>query len=96
MKSNPFFRMRTIVILLLFLIVMNVLINGSPLGVAKLKQITGGPSILDMELRYTPDRAYKVLEALGPKGRAFDLKYIVPLDSPFPWRMGYSSLRRLL
>lgn len=37
---------------------------------------------------YTPERAYQVLGALGEQGRAFDLKYIVPLDFPFPLAYG--------
>ena len=88
MQPNPFFTVRTLLILLAFQILMTFLINGSPFGVAKLKEITGGPSILDMEMGYTSERAYQVLDALGEQGRAFDLKYIVPLDFPFPLAYG--------
>jgi hypothetical protein len=68
---------------------MNFLINGPFIGLAKLQEITGGHSILDMEFTgYSVEKAYNILEALGEEGRAFDMKYIVPLDFPFPLSYG--------
>lgn len=61
------------------------LINGRPFGIARLQEITGGPTILDMTLTTGPDSVYAVLGALGEAGRAFDLTHIVPLDLIFPF-----------
>jgi hypothetical protein len=61
------------------------LINGKPFGLARLQEITGGPSILDMTFTTGPDSVYAVLGALGESGRAFDLTHIVPLDLVFPF-----------
>ena len=60
------------------------LINGKPFGVAQLKAMTGGVGILDMEMGYSPQKAYDHLTALGEAGRAFHLHYIVPQDFIFP------------
>jgi hypothetical protein len=65
-----------------------VLINGKPLGIAQLQEITGGPTILDMTFTTSPDQVYAVLSALGNAGRAFDLTRIVPLDLVFPFTYG--------
>jgi hypothetical protein len=64
------------------------LINGKPLGIAQLQEITGGPTILDMTFTTSPDQVYAVLLALGDAGRAFDLTRIVPLDLVFPFTYG--------
>ncbi|OPZ93606.1 MAG: hypothetical protein BWY74_01059 [Firmicutes bacterium ADurb.Bin419] len=65
------------------------LINLSPFGLSRLVEITGGHSILDMEMKgYSAVRAYEVIDALGEEGRAFYIKYIVPLDFPFPLSYG--------
>jgi hypothetical protein len=64
------------------------LINGKPLGIAQLQEITGGPTILDMTFTTGPDQVYAVLSALGDAGRAFDLTRIVPLDLVFPFTYG--------
>jgi len=61
------------------------LINGRPFGLARLQEITGGPTILDMTFTTGPDSVYAVLGALGDAGRAFDLTHIVPLDLVFPF-----------
>lgn len=89
MKNKGFFRVRNAIIALVLFMCMNFLINGSPYGLGKLIEITGGHSILDMELMgYSVDRAYEVLEALGEEGRAFNMKFIVPLDFAFPLTYG--------
>lgn len=69
-------------------IVFLVLINGAPFGIAKLQEITGGATILDMQFTSGPDQVYAVLDALGEVGRAFYLTHIVPLDLVFPFAYG--------
>jgi hypothetical protein len=66
-------------------LVLLVLINGQPFGVAQLKEITGGTGILDLGFLYTPEQAYALFSAMGEAGRAFDLTRIVPLDMLFPF-----------
>ncbi len=89
MKKSIFFSIKTAVIFLVFFIFMYLVINGSPYGLAKLREITGGNSILDMEFRgYTVDRAYEILGNLGTEGRNFHMKYILPLDFIFPLSYG--------
>ena len=61
-----------------------ILINYSSIGVAGLLKITDGANVLDLEFGYTYERAYDMLTALGPEGRAFYLK-MIPLDFPVPF-----------
>ena len=74
------------------------LINRSAIGVAGLLRITGGASILDFEFGYGYEKAYGMLLALGPEGRAFYLTRILPLDFLFPisYMLSYASLIALL
>lgn len=90
MKNKGFFTVRTAIVSFLLFICMLYLINGSPFGLARLVEITGGQSILDMEMMkgYSAERAYEILDALGEEGRAFEMKYIIPLDFPFPLAYG--------
>lgn len=89
MKSKQFFCLRNLIISFAVLMFMNILINNSPVGLSRLVEITGGHSILDMEFRgYSAERAYEILDALGDEGRAFNMKYIIPLDFPFPLAYG--------
>ena len=62
-----------------------VVANFSNIGVAGLLKITGGANILDFEFGFSQDEAYRMLEALGPEGRAFYLTKILPVDFPFPF-----------
>jgi hypothetical protein len=64
------------------------LINGKLFGLARLQEITGGATILDMTFTTGPESVYAVLSALGEAGRAFDLTHIVPLDLVFPFTYG--------
>lgn len=67
------------------LIVMYILINLSPLGVAGLTKITGGASILDLEMfGYSAEKAYSMLGQLGAEGRNFYNYKILPIDFFFP------------
>lgn len=67
----------------IFLVAFSI-INGNAFGVAKLKQLTGGIGIIDMEPGYTVDKAYNILESQGAEGRAYYLKRIIPMDFIFP------------
>lgn len=88
MNHSRINRKHIIVITVIF-IVFIYLINYSPIGLSKLKDITGGSGILDMKLMgYTVEEAYKTLEQLGEEGRAFALQYIAPLDMIFPMIYG--------
>ncbi|HYE83711.1 MAG TPA: hypothetical protein VEG39_16300, partial [Clostridia bacterium] len=84
------FSIRTVIISFALFMCVNFLINGSPYGLTRLVEITGGQSILDMEMLkgYSVERAYEILEALGEEGRTFNMRYIVPLDFPFPLSYG--------
>jgi len=64
------------------------IISGRPFGLARLQEITGGPTIPDMTFTTGPDSVYAVLDALGDAGRLFDLTHIVPLDLMFPFTYG--------
>ncbi len=90
MKNKGFFSIRTAIISFVLFMCMLFIINGSPFGLAKLVEITGGQSILDMEMMkgYSVERAYEILGALGEDGRAFNMKYIIPMDFPFPLAYG--------
>lgn len=89
-RQQGLFRIRTAVVAFILFIGMYLLINGSPFGVARLTEITGGQSILDLEMMkgYSVDRAYEILERLGEEGRAFHMRSIAPLDFPFPLTYG--------
>lgn len=89
MNSKSFFNVRNAAILFALFISMYIVINFSPYGVSKLLEITNGHNIIDMEMDgYSRDEAYEMLEALGEEGREFNLKYIIPLDFPFPLSYG--------
>ena len=74
---------KALVILGIFVIIWWI-IDYSPIGVARLKEITGGIGILDFETRYSADFAYNWLESMGEAGRSFHLTKIMPLDIIFP------------
>ncbi len=89
MKNTAFFNMYSAIAAFFLFMIMSILINNSPYGLAKLKQITDGHSILDMELKgYSVEKAYEILDNLGEEGRAFHLRTIAPLDFPFPLAYG--------
>lgn len=79
---------KNLLLSLAFWLIMAALINGRPFGLAQLREITGGPTILDMTFTTSPADVYAVLGALGEAGRAFDLTHIVPLDLVFPFSYG--------
>jgi len=61
-----------------------VTINFSPIGFAGLQQIVDGARILDFEFGFTYEVAQEILTALGDEGRAFYLRSLILLDTPFP------------
>jgi hypothetical protein len=73
-----------VVIFLIVLVIMLNIINGDIVGVEKLKQITNGIGILDLEQGYSVEKAYKILDMQGDKGRAYYLTRILPMDFIFP------------
>lgn len=59
---------------LLFVVMVMIIgpmINGDMIGIAKLREMTGGIGMLDMELFYSPAQAYTNIDSLGPDGREF-------------------------
>jgi hypothetical protein len=60
------------------------IINGKAVGTGKLKQITNGVEIIDMEPGYSVEKAYDILEKQGAEGRNYYLKRIIPMDFIFP------------
>lgn len=89
MKRKGLFCTRNAILFFVFFLLTNFIINGKPFGLAKLMEITGGHSILDMELMgYSVDRAYEILDHLGAEGRSFHVKYIMPMDIIFPLSYG--------
>ena len=76
---------KALLVSLVLWLVFEILIMGKPFGIARLQEITGGPTILDMTFTTGPDSVNAVLYALGDAGRTFDLTHIVPLDLVFPF-----------
>jgi len=81
--------LRTVVISIIVFLAAFMLINGSLIGTAKLMQVTGGVGNLDVEFGYTVDEAYDLFERLGPEGRSFNLRYIIPMDILFPLTLAF-------
>ncbi len=69
--------------LALFLLALYI-INGEAVGVGRLVRMTGGAGILDLQNGYSVNRAYEILSGLGPAGRAYYLRAILPMDFIFP------------
>jgi hypothetical protein len=62
------------------------IIGGKTFGTARLKEITGGVSIPDVEMTgYSPQGLYDILTAQGEAGRAFYIHTIMPQDIPLPF-----------
>jgi hypothetical protein len=71
-----------LLILGIILIVILVLLLTKPLGVAQLREYSGGVGTLDGEFGYSPQHAYKILDSQGEKGRQVAL-VILGLDFLF-------------
>lgn len=62
------------------------IIGSNTFGTARLKEITGGVSIPDLEMAgYSPQRLHDILAGQGEAGRAFYLHTIMPQDIPLPF-----------
>lgn len=74
------------IILLTFVlfIITLVVINGKYIGVEKLKEISNGVGILDMEFMYSVSKSIEIVDKLTDAGRSFYLSHIIPLDIIFP------------
>ncbi len=57
--------------------------TGRPYGTQELTDITGGLSVPDLSIRYTPQSVYSLLDAFGQAGRDLYLSRILPLDIVF-------------
>jgi len=79
-KSN----IKIILALTALFIVFLVFMNGNIIGTAKLKSITGGAGILDLEFGYSVDKAYNILESQGTEGRQL-YKVMLYVDFAFPF-----------
>ena len=79
-KSN----IKIILALTALFIVFLVFMNGNIIGTAKLKSVTGGAGILDLEFGYSADRAYNILESQGTEGRQL-YKVMLYVDFAFPF-----------
>lgn len=83
-KIKKISKPKWIVIFFILFIISYTLINGSIIGVAKLKQISGGTGILDMQLFYSAEDAYQLFNDLSEEGRAFYKNFIALQDFVFP------------
>lgn len=90
--------LKAVIISAIFFGICSFFINGNIIGVAKLMELTGGVSILDLLNSYTVDQAYSLLESLGEVGRSFYLTRIIPMDFIFPlgYMLFYASLLALV
>ena len=77
---------RSILILFVTTVALAVLINAStlPFSARMITEQSGGLMLLDMHFSYTPNDAYKLLEALGKAGRQAYLTMHLTLDLVFP------------
>ena len=58
-------------VLVALVLILGSMVSGDFIGEARLKEMTGGIGMLDMERWYTPAKAYATIEALGSAGREF-------------------------
>ena len=83
---------RAILILLAAAVALRVIMGlpNDPFGLNPHLTRLGDAAILDMQIGYTPDDAYALLEALGPKGRQAYTAMLLGGDMLFP--IAYSLL----
>lgn len=58
-------------------------VTGRPYGTQELADITGGLSVPDLSINYTPQSVYSLLDAFGQAGRDLYLTRILPFDIVF-------------
>lgn len=75
---------KPLLLLALFFIIMYVLINGQPFGVAEFNERFGDMTPLDLQEHYTPQSVSAFMEKLGDTGRMFYTRLLIMLDFAFP------------
>lgn len=78
-------RRLVVLVALLAMAMLSVHVIDTPWSLVRLRSMTGGLGILDMELHYSGRHAYDLLTALGPGGRSFYLwRMLAALDVVLP------------
>ena len=78
-------RLLVVLALILAVVMMSVQAFDAPWSLVRLKHMTGGVSILDMQFHYSAQGAQDLLTALGPDGRSFYLwRILAALDVVLP------------
>lgn len=75
---------KSLLLLALFFIIMYMLINGQPFGIAEFNERFSGLTPLDQRESYTPQEVCTFMEKLGDSGRIFYTKMLLMLDFAFP------------
>jgi hypothetical protein len=75
---------KPLLLLALFFVIMYMLINGQPFGVAEFSERFGGLVPLDQQDSYTAQEVCSFMEKLGEAGRAFYARMLLMLDFAFP------------
>ena len=75
---------KPLLLLALLFIVMYMLINGQPFGVAEFSERFGGLTPLDLRESYTHQDVCTFMEKIGDSGRMFYAKMLLMLDFAFP------------
>lgn len=75
---------KPLLLLALFFIVMYMLINGQPFGVAEFNERFCGLTPLDLQDSYTTEEVCNFMEKLGEAGRMFYTRMLLVLDFAFP------------
>lgn len=79
--------------LLFLLIIILVLMDRGPFGSGKLRELSGGTGMLEMQFGYSEVRAYAILEKLGSVGRQL---YVKLLGLDFLFILVYAGFQSLL
>jgi len=74
---------RSYAIITIFFLFSFIAATGRPYGTQELADITGGLSVPDLSIGYTPHSVYSLLDAFGQSGRDLYLSRILPLDIVF-------------
>jgi len=67
---------RQVFIFILLFLVVGGLMESKLIGSARLKEISGGTGMIDMQFYYSPDTAYGMLNSMGMYGRSFYSKLL--------------------
>ncbi|KUO76761.1 MAG: hypothetical protein APF77_12775 [Clostridia bacterium BRH_c25] len=75
---------KPLLLLALFFIIVYLLVNGQPFGVAEFNERYCGLTPLDLQDNYTTEEVCTFMEKLGESGRLFYARMILMLDFAFP------------